>query len=812
MLGIAAGSHNTVIGVKKGPAVDIILSLTSKRATPAVVVFAQKERYAGEQAQELQKSNIKSAILYPARFLGFQPDWEGFENEEKFALCKPKIDSLTNRTVFELEYKGKPYTVYPEWAYGLYLNKLKKLFADVRDNKEIVISVPDYFTVNERQAMIDAVKIADLRLIQLVNESSANALNYGLFRKAQLDDKTPRIVAFIDVGHSKTSVFYGSFTKNNNKVLSVTNERNLGARNFDYTLVEHYAGIFSKKYGCNPMKNTKCIIRMMDVVSKCRKILTGNNETAVSIESWMEDEDLHANLKREEFEQIVFPYVQQIKEVLLKSLEDAKLKPQDIHSVEMVGDAVRIPCIQQVIREVYDKETSKTLAPDESIARGGTIFAALTNPSFRIENYHFEHHNNHTILLEYPFMKDGQVQIRTHKILGKGEHFPTKKSIKFNEKQVPPESIINLKLLYVKEELPHMKNHTINSYEVHLPKVSQEKFEFVLHFSMDINGMPFIDKVNLIEYWFEDVVVEIKEEKKNEAKMEVEPETKKVRKENPQQCIINIIEQNYGLSRNILDNLVLVEQGQEKEDFDLKQVHSKRNEIEQFIYKTRDKLEHDLNNYILPDELPVLNEEMEKMTNWFYSEDPLVEDMPTLLEKSQKLNEVGQNIYKRYYEWENLGNSFIQMNLVFKNNDNQIRVDYEKFSKKDPTIYLNEQDFQEINNTVSLYKQKKAEAEKSVEGVPKTSCPPVTDKNIFQYIEDMNKKINSIYTQAETRYHEARRKAEKEKKEKEEKEKKEKEEKEKKEKEAQQPQQENKENKENSPAPEGGNPGNMEVD
>lgn len=788
MLGIAAGSHNTVIGVKKGPAVDIILSITSKRASPAIVVFTNKQRFYGDQAHELQKSFINTAISYPARLLGFQPDWDGFDEEAKYSLCKPKIDSLTNRTVYEIEYKGKQYTIYPEWAYGLYLNKIKNLFADVRDNKEVTISVPDYFTVNERQAMMDALKVADLKLIQLVNESSANALNYGLFRKKQFDDK-PRIVAFVDVGHSKTSIFYGSFTTNNNKVISVTNDRHLGSRDMDYHVVEYYADIFKKKYGCNPMKNGKCILRMVDVVSKARKMLTGNKETSISIESWMEDEDLFANLKREEFEKIIEPTTDRLRNLLIKSLFDAKLKIEEIHSVEMVGDAVRIPIVQQVISEVFNKEVSKTLAPDESIARGSTIFAALTNPSFRIENYHFEHYNNFTIMLEYPFLKDGQVQIRTHKILNKGEHFPTKKSIKFTEKQVPNEKMLNLKLLYVYDELPHMKNHVINSYEIHLPPVNQEKFDFVLHFSMDINGMPFIDKVNITEYWFEEVAVEVKKddknnEKKEDGKMEVEQETKKVRKENINPCIINIIEQNYGLSRNILDNLISIEQFQEKEDQELSLVHSKRNEIEQFIYKTRDKLEHDLNDYVLKDELPILVEEMDMITKWFYSEDPLIEDMKTLSEKTQKLNSVGQVIYKRYYDWENLSTAFTQINLVFRNNENQIKVDFEKFTKNDPTVYLQEQDFQELNKVFELYKDKTKEAYKSLEGVPKTSSPPVTDKTIIQYIEDMNKKMNSFYISAETRFHEAKRKAEKEKKEKEEQAKKEKDEQNKKESEA----------------------------
>jgi heat shock protein 4 len=779
MLGIACGSQNTVIGVKKGPNVDIILSITSARAIPSMVTYSNKERLYGSEAQAIQKSNMKGTIKYPMRMLGFQPEWNGFELEQKYSLCKPIVDKMTNRSVYELEYKDKMVNIYPEHAMGIYFNKIKGLFSSVKENRDVSVSVPDFFSVNERQAMIDAVKVADLKLIQLVNESSANTLNYGLFRKAQLDEKIPRVVAFLDVGQSKTSVFYSSFTKNHNKVVSVTNERNCGARDMDYALVEHYAAIFNKQHSCNPMKNAKCILRMLDTVQQSRKILTGNKETQVNIESWMDDEDLFMTLKREEFEVIVEPIINKIRATIIKSLEDAKLKPSDIHSIEMVGEACRTPIVQAIAKEIFSKEVSKTLAPDESIARGVTIFSALSSPLFQIKDYTFEHFNNYTVLIEYPFIKEGQVQIRTHKIIKKGDAFPTKKSIKFTEKQLPQESILNIKLKYDETEVPHLKNQVINSYEIHLPKITNDKFEFVLHFCMDINGMPYIEKSALNEYWFEEVPVVVskpeekkdekkddkKEEKKDDKKMDVEPETKKVRKDRAHQCIINIVEQNYAISRNVLDNIISSEGQQEKDDKDLNYCQFKRNEVEQFIYKTKDKLEtSDLGIYILPDELSVLQVQMEEVQKWFYSEDPLLEDMNTLDSKTQKLNDLGQAIYKRFYEWENVVNALQQMGQLLNNVEGQLFHDADRFNKKDPKCFLSEQDFQELNKNHDLYKKKTQEAHKALQGIPRTSTPPVVDKTIFQYADDINKKINSIYTAAETKVREAQRKEEEAKK------------------------------------------------
>lgn len=785
MLGIACGSLNTVVGVKKGAGVDIVLSLTSKRASPVVITFGDKERFYGDEAAEIQKSRVTTSINYMPRTLGFQPEWEGFDKEFKYSLAKPKLDNLTGRTCFEIDYKGKTEVVYPESAMGLFFNKLKKLWATgvCTDTQSVSVSVPDFFTVNERQAMIDAVRVADLKLIQLVNESSANCLNYGLFRRSQLDDKTPRIVAFVDVGQSKTSVFFGSFTKNNQKVISVTTDRNCGGRDFDYILTEFFANMFNKKYGSNPITKDKCVIRMMEVVAKARKILSGNSDTQVSIESWLDDEDLSYLLSRNEFEQIVAPVVARIKETFTRAILESKLKPEEIHSVEMVGDVVRTPLVQQAVKEIFGQEVSKTLAPDESIARGTTLFSALSSPFFQIKDYSFEHFNNHTIQIEYPFMKDGQIQIRTHKIISKGDHFPTKKSIKFTEKQMPPESVINIKLSYLPEEAPHMKNPIIQAYEIHLPKVNSEKFEFVLHFVMDQNGVPFIERGNLNEVWFEDAPVDKNVDGKEKTdnkdnKMDVEHEPKKIKKEKSHQCIINITEQNYSLSRNIVDKCIEKEKLMEQDDLALRAVQHKRNEIEQFIYKTREKLDQDLANFILPNEKPALIEEMNKVEEWLYSDDPLIEDMNVLITKSQNLNDIGQTIYKRYHEWDNVLNAGNQLNILLRNIENKSKADYEKLTKGDQLIRLTPADFEEIQKSLDLYKGKLQETSRSLEGAVRTSFPPVLDKAVIQYCEDLNKKVEQIYINAENRYQEARRKEEKEKKDKEDKEKKEKEKKE----------------------------------
>jgi molecular chaperone DnaK (HSP70) len=220
---------------------------------------------------------------------------------------------------------------------GLFFNKLKKNWLkEGYETNEVVVSVPDYYTTHERKAMIDSLSIANLNCTSLVNESSCIVLNYGLFRRSQFDEKNPRIVAFVDMGQSKTTITFGSFTKNLSKVISVTSDRFCGARDFDYYLMQHFSNVFQKKYGCNPMSSVKTRLRMMEAISKTRKILTGNREAGLSIESLMEDEDLNCNLTRDEFESIVAPVLEKYRELLKIALEKAIIEGSKILNIKNI--------------------------------------------------------------------------------------------------------------------------------------------------------------------------------------------------------------------------------------------------------------------------------------------------------------------------------------------------------------------------------------------------------------------------------------------------------------------------------------------
>jgi molecular chaperone DnaK (HSP70) len=474
LIGISVGSLNSTIGVLKNNNVDIILSESSNRGIPTVASYSDRDRLYGDGANATIKGNYKRSIAYPNRYVGMLGDSPYIAEEAKYASCQPSVDN-NNKVGFEIEYKGEKEFYYPESIMGLYFDKLKQNWRNAGyDTKDVVVTVPDYYSAHERKAMIEALTIADLNCTSLINESSSIALTYGMFRRGQFDDTKPRIVGFVDIGHSSGSVFFASFTKNHQKVISVTSERFCGSREFDYLIMEQMSNLFKQKYGTNPMTNPKCRMRMIDAIMKTRKILTSNKEANLSVECLIDDDDLNYNLTRDEFEKIIEPVLTKIRNLFTNALNNAiaegKFQLADLHSVEMVGDAVRTPIIQHIVKEVFGLELSKTLMPDEALARGATLYAAMNSPYFSMKDFNFEHYNPYSIILEYPFssklfliLEDGQVEIRHHKIISKGEIMPNKKSIKFTEKQIPKRDVIELKFYYSQPEIPHLTKHLLSN-------------------------------------------------------------------------------------------------------------------------------------------------------------------------------------------------------------------------------------------------------------------------------------------------------------------------------------------------------------
>ena len=219
---------------------------------------------------------------------------------------------------------GNKHTLTVEQIIAFYLTRLKKFYEQAEIvSKDIVISVPSYCSNVERQSILDAAEIAGLKCLRLINESTAISLQYGFFRKKDLDAKEERRVVLIDFGHSKTTVTIASFIQGKTKIICHKSDRNLGARDFDWAILDLVGGEFQKKFGGDPRKNPRCIVRMLEAIEKTRKMLSSVPDSPLNIDYLLDEEDLNRLIKRDEFEQLIDPLLRRFTDLLKATLTES---------------------------------------------------------------------------------------------------------------------------------------------------------------------------------------------------------------------------------------------------------------------------------------------------------------------------------------------------------------------------------------------------------------------------------------------------------------------------------------------------------
>lgn len=219
--------------------------------------------------------------------------------------------------------------------------------------------------------MLDACKVAEVKVQRLVTEMNAICLMYGLPRKGEAKGE---YVVFVDIGHSKLSAACVCFKADKCTIVAEQHARHLGARDMDWLALQFYNQVFQDKYGLSYINNAKCRLRMLDFIEKQRKVLSGNSEASINVESLMEDEDLNYVITREEYQKMVGGVLDQMKEYLQKLKTEMDRQLIKCNTVEIVGGCTRMPIVQQLIQSVFGvQQVNRTLDASECIARGASL-------------------------------------------------------------------------------------------------------------------------------------------------------------------------------------------------------------------------------------------------------------------------------------------------------------------------------------------------------------------------------------------------------------------------------------------------------
>ena len=270
---------------------------------------------------------------------------------------------------------GKEYT--PPEISAMILRKLKEAAESHLGHKvrKAVITVPAYFNDSQRQATKDAGQIAGLEVVRIINEPTAAALAYGL------DKKKNEKIAVFDLGGGTFDISILDVADGVFEVLSTNGDTHLGGDDWDEALINHIADQFKKEQGIDLRKDQMALQRLKEAAEKAKKDLSFQAQADINLPFITADHSgpkhLTMTITRSQFEQLTDHLFERLRGPVVKAMGDAKLKASDIDEVVLVGGATRMPRVQQIVKEIFEKEPHKGVNPDEVVAIGAAIQGAV---------------------------------------------------------------------------------------------------------------------------------------------------------------------------------------------------------------------------------------------------------------------------------------------------------------------------------------------------------------------------------------------------------------------------------------------------
>jgi molecular chaperone DnaK len=371
IIGIDLGTTNSCVAFMEGGQAKVIPNAEGGRTTPSVVASKGGDTLVGMPAKRQAVMNPAQTIYSAKRFIG-----------RKFSEVGSEIKSVPFK-VSEgpdggclIEFNGQ--NVRPEEISAKVLEKLKEDAEKFLNEKvtEAVITVPAYFNDSQRQATINAGKIAGLDVKRIVNEPTAAALAYGTEKKK--DEK----VAVYDFGGGTFDISIleigseGTF-----EVLATNGDTHLGGDDFDQKIFEWIADEFKKDQGVDLTKDPMAVQRVKDEAEKAKKELSSATETDINLPYITVDasgpKNLFMKLTRAKFEELVYDLVQRSVEPCRKALSDAGLQASQIDEVILVGGSTRVPLVVKKVEEIFGKKPNASVNPDEAVAVGAAIQAGI---------------------------------------------------------------------------------------------------------------------------------------------------------------------------------------------------------------------------------------------------------------------------------------------------------------------------------------------------------------------------------------------------------------------------------------------------
>lgn len=473
VIGIDLGTTNSCMAIMEGGKPIVISNTEGGRTTPSVVAITKSgERIVGTSAKRQSIINPENTITSIKRFMGRK--YAEVPKEIDIVGYKVEKDTEGNASVLM---NGKTYK--PPEISAMILQKLKQDAESYLGEKitQAVITVPAYFNDSQRQATKDAGKIAGLEVLRIINEPTAASLAYGL------DKKKAETIAVYDLGGGTFDVSILEIGEGVFEVKATNGDTHLGGDNFDQKVMDWLANEFKKENGIDLRKDPMALQRLKEAAEKAKCELSTSQETDINLPFITADANgpKHLNIKltRAQLEKLVDDLIEKTVGPCKQALSDAKLKPEDINEVILVGGQTRMPKVQHLVKNLFKKEPHKGVNPDEVVAIGAAIQAGVLKGEVK-----------DILLLDVTPLTFGIETlggIRTP-LISRNTTIPTKKSEIFTT-AADSQTSVEVHVLQGEREMA-MDNKTIGRFQlIGIPPAPRGMPQIEVTFDIDANGI-----------------------------------------------------------------------------------------------------------------------------------------------------------------------------------------------------------------------------------------------------------------------------------------------------------------------------------
>uniref|UniRef100_A0A803TFQ1 Heat shock protein 105 kDa n=1 Tax=Anolis carolinensis TaxID=28377 RepID=A0A803TFQ1_ANOCA len=741
VVGFDLGSQSCYIAVARAGGIETVANEFSDRCTPSVVSFGSKNRAIGVAAKNQLITHANNTVFNFKRFHGRAFN-DPFVQKEKEHVSYCVVPMKNGNVGIKVTYMDEEHFFSVEQITAMLLTKLKETAENnlKKPVTDCVISVPTFFTDAERRSLLDAAQVVGLNCLRLMNDMTAVALNYGIYKQdLPTPEEKPRIVVFVDMGHSAFQVSACAFNKGKLKVLGTAFDPLLGGKNFDAKLVDHFCVEIKAKYKLDPKSKIRALLRLHQECEKLKKLMSSNStDIPLNIECFMNDTDVSGKMNRSQFEELCSDLLQRI-EVPLRSLMDQiQLKADDVYAIEVVGGATRIPAVKERIGKFFGKDVSTTLNADEAVARGCALQCAILSPAFKVREFSI------TDAVPFPvslmWNTESEEADGIHEVFSRHHAAPFSKVLTFYRK-----GPFELQAFYSDPSSVPYPESKIGKYVVQniATQTNGEKNKIKVRVRINSHGIFSVSTASKVEQVkaedSENLDVEAEVDLQNqkcpetidgdEKKGDQPPDAKK-----PKMKVKNVelpIEANlvWQLGRDLLNMYIETEGKMIMQDKLEKERNDAKNAVEEYVYDFRDKLSGPYEKFVCEQDRSNFSKLLSEVEDWLYEEG---EDQPkqVYIDRLADLKKFGTPIEMRYQEAEerpklleelaHKAQNYVKITEEYRNKDEKyIHIDESEISKVEKCVH---DTMEWINNMV------KAQAKQSLDKDPVVRANEIKEK------------------------------------------------------------------------------------